>query len=179
MAADTADKAYGISGERDYFMREIGERKKIAFVDYAIDGIENLDLECRNQLRVAIQYQAGTRWVDVWREPSFMPTTDGTMPEELHDEDEIMEVEMTDQYIQVWLNINRDAYVNKIQLSLHTTLFNYTVPMRVAWLDASEKSITTLEQNFLVNLITPWTEEVQTNPCENAVATFKSKARDE
>jgi hypothetical protein len=39
MAADTGDKSFGITGERDYMIRENGERKKIAFVDYMIDGI--------------------------------------------------------------------------------------------------------------------------------------------
>jgi hypothetical protein len=192
MAADTADKSFGISGERDYTIRESGQRKKIAFVDYMIDGIDTLDDECRDQIYIAIQYKVSSgRWVDAWNEmkaKAMEPMTtdqemaDGTMtimPAVEEPKEELMEVEITNNYIQVWLNVDRDAFVNEIQLALNTIDVNITVPMRIAWMDASGKSIQPLEQTFVLNFITPYTAVAQTNDCASAAAVFKNKARNE
>jgi hypothetical protein len=56
---------------------------------------------------------------------------------------------------------------------LEKTDANITVSMRVAWMDAGHKAIGPLAQTFLLNFITPYTEEVWVNPCADAVATLK------
>jgi glutamine cyclotransferase len=130
--------------------------------------------------------------VDAWNEKTHkaieqmmneaMDMTDGTMtimPAVEEPKEELMEVELTDNYIQVWLNIDREAFVNEIQLALGKIDANITVTMRIAWMDASDKSIGPLEQTFLLNMMTPYTAEVQTNDCANAAATFKGKAHNQ
>jgi hypothetical protein len=157
-----------------------------------IDGIDTLDDECRDQIYIAIQYKVSSgRWVDAWNEmkaKAMEPMTtdqemaDGTMtimPAVEEPKEELMEVEITNNYIQVWLNIDRDAFMTEIQLALNTIDVNITVPMRIAWMDASGKSIGPLEQTFDLNMMTPYTAEVQTNDCATAAATFKGKAHNQ
>jgi hypothetical protein len=171
MAADTPDTAYGITGERNYYVHDIAESKLVAFVDYKIDGVDTLDQECRKQVYVAIQYQLNSgRWVDAWNEleaEAEMMMTDGTT--EFY-EPKMFEVDKTDSFIAFWLNLNQTRYIDDVKYNLAKTGANITVNMRVGWFDASKKSIGPLEQTFLLNFITPYTETVQAHPCADAVA---------
>jgi hypothetical protein len=60
----------GITGTRDYIVKEQAERRKIALIEYDIDGLAAItDSQCRAQLHAVIEYQLPSgRWEKAWSE---------------------------------------------------------------------------------------------------------------
>jgi hypothetical protein len=117
MADNTPDEDYGITGERDYIVRDVAQSELIGFVSYEIDGIDTLDKECRDQVHIKIQYQHESgRWVDAWNELDHEAEMDMMMADGTTDfyEPKMYEVEKTEDFIAFWLNFNQTKYIDDV-----------------------------------------------------------------
>jgi hypothetical protein len=156
-----------MSGNRDYQILEDGvENWQFFYIDSTVGGIDDLK-ECRWEMYMALDYNVGGVWKELWSD--MKPSTDGLN----------VYIEEDDNSRKIWLMLSQTEFETKVKVEFDIKENFHAVPMRVAFKKLNGGVISNLSTGeFTITIKGLEKEDDYVHPCAQVSLTKKSQAID-